>query len=178
MATSIATIERGALDSYMRDGYYVVRGLFSAAEMDEVRDLFMEANREGPVEGLSEIIGGRGEYTPDDPLSFYPRMMMPHIHQDKAVGPLSLRYMLEPRLYPYLKAFLEAEPVGVQTMFYFKPPKARGQDLHQDNYYLRVRPGTCMAAWIAVDDSDAENGGMMVVPGTNGMEIVCPEQSD
>ncbi len=138
----------------------------------------MSLNSAGPVPGLSEIQSGRGAYTEDDPLSFYPRMMMPHLHPELEVGPLSLRYMLDRRFFPYLQAILGGEPVGVQTMFYFKPPGARGQELHQDNFYLRVKPGSCAAAWIAVDDCDMENGGMMVVPGSEGYEIVCPEQAD
>jgi len=63
-------------------------------------------------------------------------------------------------------------------MFYFKPPGARGQDFHQDNFYLRVKPGTCMAAWVALDDCDADNGGMMCVPDTGSYAIQCPERSD
>jgi ectoine hydroxylase-related dioxygenase (phytanoyl-CoA dioxygenase family) len=35
-----------------------------------------------------------------------------------------------------------------------------------------------MAAWIAVDDADEGNGGMMCVPGTGDMEVVCPEKAD
>ena len=161
-----------------REGYFVARGLLSRAEVDEILDAFMTLNADGPVAGLSEIVGGRGAYTPEDPLSFYPRMMQPHTHPELPVGPLAKRYLLDPRLHGYLKTFIEAEPVGVQTMFYFKPPKARGQELHQDNYYLRVKPGTCVAAWIALDPADAENGGMQVVPGSQDMEIVCPEEAD
>lgn len=176
--TVSSSLPPGASETFLKEGYYVARGLFTHAEMDEVREAFMQLNADGPVEGLSEIRPEHGKYTSDDPLSFYPRMMMPHLRLDLDVGPLAARYMLEPRLHAFLKASLGAEPVGVQTMFYFKPPKARGQELHQDNYYLRVKPGTCMAAWIAVDDADFENGGMMVVPGTQDMEIVCPEHSN
>ena len=164
--------------NFGQSGFFVARGLFSAEEMDEVRATFMKQNEDGPVPGLSEIVGGHGEYSQEDPLSFYPRMMQPHYHAELPVGQLAMRYMLEPRLRPYLTAFLEDEPVAVQSMFYFKPPKARGQELHQDNYYLRVKPGTCMAAWIAVDDADFENGGMKVVPGSHDMEIACPSQAD
>ncbi len=57
-----------------------------------------------------------------------------------------------------MTALLGAEPYAVQTMFYFKPAGARGQALHQDQYYLRAQLGTCMAAWMAVDDCDEENG--------------------
>ena len=105
-------------------------------------------------------------------------MLHPHERVDKPVGPLSMRYMLHPRLAPVLGALLDAEPVAVQSMFYFKPPHARGQALHQDNYYLRVSPGTCVAAWVAIDDADEENGGMQCVRNTQDLPIGCPEQSD
>lgn len=175
--STVANRLESEVAAFAREGYGVIRQLISKDEINHIRDSFMALNADGPVEGLSEIIGGRGEYTADDPLKFYPRMMMPHLHDDLEVGPLSLKYMLDARFLPYLKAFIE-EPVGVQTMFYFKPPGARGQELHQDNFYLRVKPGTCAAAWIAVDNADAENGGMMIVPGSQDYEIVCPEQAD
>ena len=37
--------------------------------------------------------------------------------------------------------YSEEEVLSAQSMFYFKPPGARGQALHQDNFYLRVEPG-------------------------------------
>lgn len=67
---------------------------------------------------------------------------------------------------------------GAQSMFYFKPPTARGQAMHQDNYFLRAHPETCLAAWIAIDDCDAANGALSVVPGSHTMEVVCPEEAD
>jgi ectoine hydroxylase-related dioxygenase (phytanoyl-CoA dioxygenase family) len=63
-------------------------------------------------------------------------------------------------------------------MFYFKPPGARGQALHQDQYYLRVQPGTCMASWLAVDDCDEENGCLMVVPGSHQWPVLCTVDAD
>ena len=105
-------------------------------------------------------------------------MMHPHRHPDKPVGPLALRTMLDPRIQAVLSDLLADEPIAAQSMFYFKPPGARGQDFHQDNFYLRVQPGSCMAAWTAIDDCDEENGAMMVVPTTHTLDIACPEKSD
>jgi phytanoyl-CoA hydroxylase len=182
-----ATLDRPSLDDlqaqFDRDGFTVGRGLFSADEIASIRDAFMDANKDGPVEGLSEIRRGKvdgsvGGYDSADPLSFYPRMMHPHRHPDRLVGRLAMRYMLDPRLKPVLQACIGEEPVAVQSMFYFKPPGARGQALHQDNFYLRVKPGTCCAAWIAIDDADEENGGMMCVPNTQAYPIQCPEKAD
>jgi phytanoyl-CoA hydroxylase len=165
---------------YDRDGCLVVRGLLVPEEIAEIRDTFMEQSNEGPVPGLSEIKRGKNgpEYDPSDPLHFYPRMMQPHRHPEFPVGPLARRYLLDARIGAVLGDLLREEPVAAQTMFYFKPPGARGQALHQDNFYLRVQPGTCIAAWIAVDDADRENGGMVVVPGSGDLEIACPEPAD
>ncbi|WEK05192.1 MAG: phytanoyl-CoA dioxygenase family protein [Candidatus Devosia phytovorans] len=161
---------------FERDGFLAVRGLISAEEIAEIRETFMAAAADGPVPGLSDL--PRGGTNANDPLSRYPRMMHPHKHGHKAVGQLAMRYLLDPRLRPILADLFGEEPFACQSMFYFKPPGARGQDLHQDNFYLRVKPGTCMAAWIAVDDADAGNGGMMCVPQTAMLDIACPEPSD
>jgi ectoine hydroxylase-related dioxygenase (phytanoyl-CoA dioxygenase family) len=63
-------------------------------------------------------------------------------------------------------------------MIYFKPPGARGQALHQDNYYLRAQPGTCMAAWMALDPCDEENGCLQVVAGSQQWPTLCTEKAD
>lgn len=165
-----------AVEQFHRNGYTVVSQLFTPEEVAEIRETFMEQAKDGPVEGLSD--GHHKGLKPEDPLAFYPRMMHPHKHPDKVVGPLSLRYMLDARLRDLLRDLMGEEPVAAQSMFYFKPAGARGQDLHQDNFYLRVSPGTCYAMWLAVDDADEENGGMMVVPGSHALDIACPEKSD
>src|SRR5207244_2198023 len=107
---TVADRELPGLD--VTSGFHVARGLFSPEEVAELRGAFMAVNADGAVPGLSEIVGGRGEYTPDDPLAFYPRMMQPHYHPELPVGPLAKRYMLDPRLHPYLSAFFEDEPVA------------------------------------------------------------------
>jgi ectoine hydroxylase-related dioxygenase (phytanoyl-CoA dioxygenase family) len=176
------TVSEESTANFCREGFVIVRGLFSESEVSILRDTFMKMNANGPVPGLSEIRhpkpDGTGGYDPADPLSFYPRMMHPHKHQEKPVGAVSMKYMLDERLRKHLRAFMGDEPYAVQSMFYFKPPGARGQDFHQDNFYLRVKPGTCMAAWVALDPCDAGNGGMMCVPETQDHAIVCPEQAD
>jgi ectoine hydroxylase-related dioxygenase (phytanoyl-CoA dioxygenase family) len=35
-----------------------------------------------------------------------------------------------------------------------------------------------VAAWIALDDADENNGGMVCVPNTQSLEIACPEKAD
>jgi ectoine hydroxylase-related dioxygenase (phytanoyl-CoA dioxygenase family) len=63
-------------------------------------------------------------------------------------------------------------------MIYFKPPGGRGQALHQDQYYLRVQPGSCIAAWMALDPCDDENGCLRVVPGSQRWPLLCTVKAD
>ncbi|MDT0345507.1 phytanoyl-CoA dioxygenase family protein [Streptomyces litchfieldiae] len=154
------------------DGFLVVRGLFGAAEIEALRGEFMALHAAGPIPGHFEPRGREGD-GPVDPLHAYPRVMHPH-----RINELALRYLLDARLREILEALLGEEVLAAQSMFYFKPPGARGQALHQDNFYLRVEPGTCVAAWVACDEIDRENGGLEVVPGTHRMDLFCPEEAD
>lgn len=108
----------------------------------------------------------------DDPLLRYPRLLHPH-RADSELGRVCLEYLLDQRIWDLLRAVTGEEPLAAQSMFYFKPPGARGQGLHQDNNPLAVRPGTCMAAWIAMDRCDSDNGAMSVVPGSGPLPLLC-----
>jgi ectoine hydroxylase-related dioxygenase (phytanoyl-CoA dioxygenase family) len=99
--------------------------------------------------------------------------MQPH-----EISPLARAFLLDARLGAVLEALLGEEVLAAQSMFYFKPPGARGQALHQDNFYLRAEPGTCVAAWVACEVIDRDNGGLEVVPGTHRMDLFCPEEAD
>jgi phytanoyl-CoA hydroxylase len=151
------------------NGYVVVRGLFDEEEVARYRDHFMAVRKRGTYPG--DLAGV--DATSSDPLKRYPRMI--HMHRWDQV---SLDWMVDARINACLTGLLGQEPYAVQTMLYFKPPGARGQALHQDNFYLRAQPGTCMAAWMALDRCDEANGCMQVVPGSHRWELLCTEKAD
>jgi ectoine hydroxylase-related dioxygenase (phytanoyl-CoA dioxygenase family) len=91
---------------------------------------------------------------------------------------LASRTLLDTRVLAIVGRLLGETPLAAQSMFYWKPPGARGQALHQDNFYLRVAPHSCIAAWTAVDHCDAANGGLQVVPRTHELPIQCPGKAD
>jgi phytanoyl-CoA hydroxylase len=154
---------------YDANGYTVVRGLFSPQEVAAYREHFMRLREEGSKPG--DMVATSAQV--GDPLKRYPRM----IHMHRWDEP-SREWLLDARLAECLHTFLEDEPLAVQTMLYFKPAGARGQALHQDNFYLRATPGTCMAAWLALDPCDEANGCMRVVPGSHEWPILCTTPAD
>jgi ectoine hydroxylase-related dioxygenase (phytanoyl-CoA dioxygenase family) len=150
-------------------GFLVVRGLFSAQEVQAYTDHYMELRAQGKKPGDFSGV----DPTSNDPLKKFPRMI--HMHRwDKA----SLDWLLDQRIAATLTALMGAEPYAAQTMLYFKPPQARGQALHQDQFYLRVQPGTCIAAWMALDPCDEENGCLRVVPGSQNWPLLCTLKAD
>lgn len=163
------TLDEAGLRHYREDGFTVVRGLFGRDEVEALCAEFDALHAAGrPVPGHFEPHPGDA-----DPLRAYPRVMHPH-----EVSGAARRVLLDARLRRVLERLLGEEPLAAQSMFYFKPPGARGQALHQDNFYLRVEPGTCVAAWLACDVIDRDNGGLEVVPGTHRMDLFCPQEAD
>lgn len=162
-------LDSAQMEQYQRDGYIVVRELFSSEEVTHLRDHYMALRAAGSYPGDTAGVDVRS----NDPLKRFPRMI--HMHRwDK----ISLKWMIDPRLAACMTDLLGKEPYAVQTMLYFKPPGARGQALHQDQYYLKVQPGTCMAAWMALDPCDEENGCLQVVPGSHKLPVLCTQKAD
>jgi len=73
-----------------------------------------------------------------------------------------------PRVAGAAAQILDARVRVVQTMLIDKPPQGgKGIALHQDSHYLPNEPNTLMACWLALTDTDPENGGLCVVPGSH-----------
>lgn len=155
--------------SFDENGYVIIPSLFSKDEAQYYRDYYMELRNDERCSVDRRIKQPKQK----DPLLEYPRLMQMHRWDE-----VTLQWMLEPRLNQCMTALLEREPLAVQTMMYFKPPKARGQALHQDNYYLRVQPGTCLAAWMALDRCDEVNGCLQVVNGSHKWPVLCTEKAN
>lgn len=160
--------EESRKEFWDREGYYLAEGVFSPDEIERIREHFMAWNASDRKEDFDKV-----DPTGEDPLAKYPRIIHPH-----RKDPLSLDFMLDHRLRDVMTELLGEEPLAAQTMFYFKPPTARGQALHQDQMYLRAQPGTCLAAWLAVDDCDVENGCMEIVPGSHTLPLLCHVEAD
>ena len=156
-------------DEFDRSGYTLVRGLFGRDEAERLRDHYMALRQRGSYDGDDAGIRAGSR----DPLRRYPRMAQMHRWDE-----ISLQWLTDPRIDRVMTALLDKSPYAVQTMLYFKPAGSRGQALHQDNFYLKAEPGTCVAAWMALDPVDQANGCLEVVPGSHRWPILCTEKAD
>lgn len=71
---------------------------------------------------------------------------------------------------PKLAALVESlgydDPVIIQSMYIFKPPRIGGEVYcHQDSTFLFTEPESCVGFWFALEDATPENGCMQFIPG-------------
>jgi phytanoyl-CoA hydroxylase len=164
MQTLSALLTPDQKKQFVDDGYCVVPHLFTEAEISEIEVFFEDFKTNG-----AQIFDGHG-YAETDFTRYQLRAMHPHRVSEKAKA-----WFLNPNVAEVLEELLERPALGVQTMYYFKPPGGKGQGMHQDNFYLLAKPATCIAAWTAIDDADLDNGCLYVVPGSHRSGIHCPE---
>lgn len=80
------------------------------------------------------------------------------------------RVAKHPHIIEPIRQILNSQkPMIVQTMYLEKRPAepGKGTALHQDSHYLPNEPNTLMACWLAMSNTDGENGGLCVVPGSH-----------
>jgi phytanoyl-CoA hydroxylase len=114
---------------YDEGGYVCVKGLLSEGEVDALTDYFERLHREqlpGRYEHVSlDEAGG-------DVLKVYPRVMNPHRYSDLIRG-----YMTDFRVADLLRTVTGEEPLGAQSMLYFKPPVRAGRRCIRTNFIWR-----------------------------------------
>ena len=153
--------------SYRDKGYLLVPGLFSAGTARQMIDHYMALRAEGPKPGDS---GGTTDQ-PDDPNHKYPRMINMHEWDEETA-----RWASDATLLSVMQQLFDDKPVLCQTMLYFKPPGGRGQALHQDEQYITKDP--MIGCWAALDRADADNGRMVVMPGSHKLGVLTVERAD
>jgi phytanoyl-CoA hydroxylase len=168
MASSSFTVTEAQAGNFHERGFCIVDDLFSAQDLDAIEGFFEEFRNYG-----ERVFDSGVHYGELDKTKQQVRAMHPHRHDSRP-----LAWALHPPVLDVLEALLGRPPLLAQTMYYFKPPGSKGQGMHQDNFYLLAKPGTCIAAWTPVDDAEEINGCLYVAPGSHRSGIFCPEGAD
>lgn len=93
--------------------------------------------------------------------SFRPQMM-PH-----RSSPCFMDIMRHPKIVSVINQLVGGKAMGLQTEFFFCKPGTRGFSLHQDNFFVEAPYNAFASAWIALTDTYAEKGGLIVYPGSH-----------
>jgi phytanoyl-CoA hydroxylase len=130
--TQLVAEPTAAVDGYARDGVVMLRSLFAPEDIAEIARVFTAQVESDPRLGLVD------QLPEDDILSRYPRIVHPHRHPEVEAGRIARRLMTDRRVLDVVQDLI-GPAYGAQSMFYFKPPTARGQALHQNEPWPSLR---------------------------------------
>jgi hypothetical protein len=161
-----------ALADYRRDGYLVVRGVFSPARIDLLRaeaerllthgDLIDSANLR--CRWQNHVETGECLFECFDPVVDISPVCAEVAHDRAIIERLSAIYDDRARLF--------------KDKLIFKPPGAKGYALHQDYIGWRDFPCSFVTVQVAIDSADADNGATEVFPGYHRQGYLSPEDGE
>ncbi len=153
---------------YERDGYLIVRKLFS---VPEIALTAMEAERLFERRDLKDMDNIRCRWQPNvetDECLF--ETFDPVID----IGPLCERLAHDRRIFDVLACLYGEEACLFKDKLIFKPPGAKGYDLHQDYIAWPTFPRSFVTVLVPFDAADRENGCTEVFPGYHRNGYLSP----
>lgn len=151
----------GEVARYQRDGYLLVKGLFSSAEMSEAR-----AEGHAVIGRLQERYDVEGTWTTAGEGS---ATALSHCHDLQLHAARFGRLLFDARLTAYFAGLMGTEHVQLHhNKMFVKPPEAGSPfPLHQDWPFFPHRDDSLVAAIVHLDDAPEERGCLQAVPGSH-----------
>ncbi|MGY1695521.1 MULTISPECIES: phytanoyl-CoA dioxygenase family protein [unclassified Geodermatophilus] len=185
------------LEDYHRDGYVVLRGAFSPAEVAAVNaeavrlcradwgtvDFDPDTVAERDPGAPAGTAGPAGRYPDDDAsddasddaddevLRRYLCLHFPH-----KASPLLRDTLAHPVLVDALTRVIGPDVKSMQSMLFLKSEGKPGQAWHQDELFIPTRDRSLTAAWIALDDARVDNGCLWALPGSHRAGVLYPDR--
>lgn len=154
---------------FHQDGFVVVPQVFEPRELHELAE-HVRYFRQPSAEALARYgaepldLFGRSclnEFTAHE-LRISARLLRLHLFD-----PRTRALMLDARLFALVRTLWPGEPLAVHALYFPKPPGARGFPLHADTGYLPTDPPEMAGCFVAVDDTDEQNGALSIIPGSH-----------
>jgi len=171
---SLKRLTKKELSGYREDGYITVSGLFTEDELKEISqeydDLFERKKAEnGRLEakwaGDWEKENSVGS-TPSAPKSSAGSVLSIHNLQNHSA--VFTRIITNPGLLDCFEDIIGDGVVLHHTKAHLKPAKeGTAFPSHQDYHYFPYRDDSMLAAFIHLEDTSKENGGLAVFPGSH-----------
>ena len=122
--------------SYLKDGYFTIKGVFSKEHMNKVR------------EDLDRIAD-------ED----YSDMIHPHKKSDEVK-----KLIFSKEINEVISELFEDDFEAVQSQLRYKKGDSDGFPLHQDDFWTRAGHGNTINVLVHVDDANEDNGCIFVYP--------------
>jgi ectoine hydroxylase-related dioxygenase (phytanoyl-CoA dioxygenase family) len=167
-ATASGVLSADQLGDYERDGFLVLRGLFDPAEI-------------AALEAESAALLTRKELIETENIRC---RWQNHVETGEClfecfdpvidIGPICHGVAHDARILNALAAIYNGPAALFKDKLIFKPPGARGYNLHQDYISWKSFPTTFVTVLVPIDAADADNGATEVFAGCHQRGYLCP----
>ena len=187
---SLNFISKTDVDFYNKNGYAVLKNVFSNEQIQKVKDEMANLISKEDPNKLNTIFKAGTNFTADyflksgDNVSFF---LEDGSYDENGKLKYELKdcinkaghgmhdfnqvfkdFSYSKEIKHIMKTIGYVEPMIVQSMYIMKTKRIGGEVTpHTDNTYIRSNPLSCMGIWIALDDAYIENGAMYGVPGSH-----------
>jgi hypothetical protein len=146
-----AALTQNDLDRFARDGYLPGRPLIDPAELPALRAEY------------DRLVSDKAQELSADPQ----RRMLQIVNAGERSA-LFNRLRHHPAMLAVITDLIGPNVLLFHDQILFKPARDGGVvPWHQDNGYWRSAPANLVSCWITLDDADAGNGAMQVIPGSH-----------
>ncbi len=143
------------IDSYNKEGFISDLNVLSFEEAKEIRDEIERIEKEWPnsLDGINRN----------------------YVH---LISPIFNKVCLNKNILDAVESIIGKNILICGTTLFIKNPEEKGfVSFHQDAKYIGLEPYNWVTAWIAVTDSNEENGCMRMVPGSHKENIKYHKQN-
>ena len=168
------SIDEAFVAQYARDGFAVLRGALTPAEVAEVNSEALRICRAGLNPDDSAVDAHPGQSDADVLRQYL------CIHHPHKISEVARQIMRHPRMVDGLTRVIGPNVKAMQSMLFIKSEGKPGQAWHQDEHFIPTRDRSLCGVWIALDDATTENGCLWVLPGSHARGVLYPdrEQTD
>lgn len=163
----IRVISQVEQNFYQEQGYLLVRGVFTADEVNQMRQALDGILDRAAKSKLDRSATWQGDYLPPEELKKLVLKGFHDVHYHDAAFLLALSH---PNMRAILSRLIGPNVQLHHSKMLVKPPeKGAAFPLHQDYPYFPHENHSMLAASVHLDDSDMENGCLCVIPGSHKM---------
>ncbi|MEM9257533.1 MAG: phytanoyl-CoA dioxygenase family protein [Pseudomonadota bacterium] len=156
-------------NAYHRDGYVLLKGVFSSEEVRSLQDETLRICRgdRGKLFGADLI--NRGASSAEEAMQQVLAIHFPH-----KVSSIMKATLTQSDLVRALNTLIGPDIKCMQSMLFVKNAGKPGQAWHQDEHYIPTRDRSLAGIWIALDDARVDNGGLWMHPGSHKHGVIWP----